>query len=292
MSAFRSTLHRLLALAAIIAVCGGLRAEPIISEFMAANTVTLADEDGTHSDWIEVHNPDNVPVSLAGWYLSDSGSNKTKWQFPAVTLQPGAYLVVFASNKNRANAGAPLHTNFALGASGEYLGLTKPDGVTVVSEFAPTFPAQEDDVSYGYGVAGAAAGFLGQPTPGAANATASNGGGNALFDVVTFSRASGPFRNAFSLELSGATAGQDIRYELILPSAKSNASELTAASPRYTAPIPVTASVIVKAALFSADGAQRGAVHTAYYSKLGASLFSFSSQLPVMVIDSLGTGGL
>ena len=136
------------------------------------------------------------------------------------------------------------------------------------------------------------AGFLGQPTPGAPNAAASNGGGSGLFDVVAFSRGSGPFRNAFSLELSGASAGQEIRYELVLPSAKSNASELTAASPRYTAPIPVAASVIVKAAVFSADGTQRGAVRTAYYSKLGASLFNFSSHLPVMVIDSLGTGDL
>ncbi len=292
MSASLSILHRLLALAAFAVACAGLRAEPVINEFMAANTATLADEDGAFSDWIELHNPDAVAVDLSGWYLSDSASNKSKWQFPAVTLQPGDYLVVFASNKNRTDAGATLHTNFALGASGEYLGLVKPDGVTVASEFAPAFPAQQDDVSYGYGAAGGMAGFFVQPTPGAPNTAAGNGGGSGLFDVVTFSRASGPFRNGFTLELSGATAGQEIRYELIFPSAKSNASELTAASPRYTNPIPVAASVIIKAAVFSADGAQRGAARTAYYSKLGASLFSFSSQLPVMVIDSLGTGDL
>jgi len=288
----RSILHRLIALAAFFAACAGLRAEPVINEFMAANTATLADEDGAFSDWLELHNPDALEVNLSGWYLSDSASNKTKWQFPAVTLQPGGFLVIFASNKNRTAAGATLHTNFALGASGEYLGLIKPDGVTVASEYAPAFPIQQNDVSYGYGVVGGTAGFLGQPTPGAPNAAASNGGGSGLFDVVAFSRGSGPFRNAFSLELSGASAGQEIRYELVLPSAKSNASELTAASPRYTAPIPVAASVIVKAAVFSADGTQRGAVRTAYYSKLGASLFNFSSHLPVMVIDSLGTGDL
>lgn len=292
MSASRSILCRLLALAAFSAAGSGLRAEPIISEFMAANTATLADEDGMYADWIELHNPDPVAVNLAGWYLSDSASNRTKWQFPAVTLQPGGYLVVFASNKNRTNAGAALHTNFALGASGEYLGLIQPDGLTVVSEFAPAFPAQSNDVSYGYAVTGGVAGFLAQPTPGAPNTVASNGGGSGLFDIVTFSRASGPFRNAFSLELSGAIAGQDIRFELILPNAKNNASDLTASSPRYTAPIPVAASVVVKAAVFSADGTQRGPVRSAYYSKLGASLFSFSSQLPVMVIDSLGSGGL
>src|ERR1051325_116250 len=77
-----------------------LHADPIISEFLAANATGLTDEDGAFSDWIEVHNPDATVLDLNGWYLTDSASNKTRWQFPAVTLQPGSYLIVFASGKN------------------------------------------------------------------------------------------------------------------------------------------------------------------------------------------------
>src|SRR5690606_16336647 len=53
------------------------------------------------------------------------------------------------SNKNRAVAGQELHTNFALSADGEYLGLVQPDGVTIADAFVPQFPAQLSNVSYG-----------------------------------------------------------------------------------------------------------------------------------------------
>ena len=64
-------------------------------------------------------------------------------------------MVVFASNKNRRVAGAPLHTNFKLSGSGEYLALVMPDGVTKATEFAPAFPPQYADISYGYAMTGA-----------------------------------------------------------------------------------------------------------------------------------------
>src|SRR5438034_10646883 len=115
---------------------------PRITEFMAANGSVLADEDGEYSDWIEIHNPDNAPISLAGYHLTDNATNLDKWTFPAVTLNPGAYLVVFASGKNRLDPAGRLHTDFQLSADGEYLGLVAADGVTVVSAFAPAYPAQ------------------------------------------------------------------------------------------------------------------------------------------------------
>jgi len=66
-----------------------------------------------------------------------------------VTLAPDGYLVVFASEKNRRDPAGELHTNFKLSGSGEYLGLLRPDGVTVAAEFFPTYPIQAPDVSYG-----------------------------------------------------------------------------------------------------------------------------------------------
>jgi len=120
-----------------------------ISEFMASNTSTLADEDGSFEDWIEIQNISPTPVNLLNWSLTDNAGNLTKWKFPATNLPPGQFLVVFASDKNRRTPGAHLHTNFKLSAGGEYLGLVAPNGSTVVSQFAPQFPGQLPDVSYG-----------------------------------------------------------------------------------------------------------------------------------------------
>lgn len=120
-----------------------------ISEFMAANARTLADEDGEFSDWIEIHNAGTNTLNLEGWFLTDTASELTKWRFPNTNLVADGYLVVFASNKNRQTAGAKLHTNFRLSNTGEYLALVKPDGVTVVSEYKPQFPVQVTGVSYG-----------------------------------------------------------------------------------------------------------------------------------------------
>ena len=127
----------------------GLRAAPVISEFMAANDTTLRDEDGDYPDWIEIFNPDTADVSLDGWYLTDDADDLTKWRFPAETLEAGTFLVVFASGKDRAVAGEELHADFRLSADGEYLALVRPDGSNVVSSFAPEYPPQLDDVSYG-----------------------------------------------------------------------------------------------------------------------------------------------
>ncbi|HEY7091380.1 MAG TPA: lamin tail domain-containing protein, partial [Tepidisphaeraceae bacterium] len=121
-----------------------------ISEFLASNTKGITDEDGDHSDWIELHNTDAAAFDLTGWYLTDDAANLTKWQLPATSLPANGYLTVFASSKNRRVVDQPLHTNFSLSKSGEYLGLVMPDGTTVSQSFAP-FPAQKDDVSYGIG---------------------------------------------------------------------------------------------------------------------------------------------
>jgi hypothetical protein len=126
-------------------------AEPVtITEFVASNSSGLQDEDGSYPDWIELFNAGATNVNMDGWFLTDSPDNLTKWRFPAVNLAPNGFLIVFASGKNRAVAGAPLHANFQLAAGGEYLALVKPDGVSLASEFDP-FPEQLPNVSYGIG---------------------------------------------------------------------------------------------------------------------------------------------
>ena len=87
-----------------------------ISEVMPVNHATLADADGDYSDWIELTNAGDATVSLKGYSLSDI-QGKARWHFPALALEPGASLVVFASGKNRLDPSGELHTNFCLSAS-------------------------------------------------------------------------------------------------------------------------------------------------------------------------------
>ena len=132
----------------------GVSAAPLISEFMASNDSGLADEDGEFSDWIEIHNPEATAVDLGGMHLTDDASELDQWEIPDVSLAGGGSLVVFASNKNRADPARELHTNFKLSAGGGYLALVASDGATVLSEFGPAYSQQFEDQSYGVGVFG------------------------------------------------------------------------------------------------------------------------------------------
>ncbi|HUU23169.1 MAG TPA: lamin tail domain-containing protein [Phycisphaerae bacterium] len=126
-----------------------------ISEFMADNDSTLADEDGQFSDWIEIQNAGVSAVSLSGWFLTDEEADLTKWALPDVTIAAGGRLVVFASDKDRTDPAGELHTNFKLNDEGEYLALVRPDGVTVQHAYAPYYPPQVGDVSYGVNITSA-----------------------------------------------------------------------------------------------------------------------------------------
>ena len=270
----------------------GLRADPLITEFMAANKTTLRDSDGVYSDWVELHNPGSTTVSLNGWYLTDSSANKTKWQFPAIDIPSRGYVVVFASNKDRRVAGVELHTNFALSNDGEFLALVKPDGVTITSQFSPQYPAQEYDVSYGYaqradGSIGAA-GYFAQPTPGKSNPVTVGG---SVPGAVQFSRASGPFSSSVVITLSGAASGQKIRYVAVVPS-DDPLPEPTATSPEFTKPLLIDRTVVIRAALFTSDDSARGEASTAIYTKIDPNVATFSSRLPILVVDSMGAGAL
>jgi len=133
-----------------------LSAGLLITEFMADNNRTLDDGDraGEYPDWIEIHNPTDSAVSLDGWYLTDKDDNLTKWPFPNVLINSGQYMLVFASGRDvddYVDAGGYLHTNFALKAGGEYLALVAEEAglPTVVHEYAPEYPDQVEDISFG-----------------------------------------------------------------------------------------------------------------------------------------------
>lgn len=124
------------------------QAAVVINEFLANNGGGLQDEDLQSPDWIELLNTGPSAVNLGGWYLTDDAANLTKWEFPATNLPAGGFMVVFASEKDRAVAGRPLHVNFQLDNDGEYLALVQPGG-TIAHAYSPAYPNQRQNVSYG-----------------------------------------------------------------------------------------------------------------------------------------------
>jgi hypothetical protein len=122
-------------------------AHPVLTECMARNAGTLADEDGDHPDWIELHNPSLQPLSLAGYALADDRDDETPWRLPDLTLPPGGYVVVFASDKDRDDPERPLHTDFKLSGDGESVYLFDADGEVV--DRLDDLPPQAQDLSWG-----------------------------------------------------------------------------------------------------------------------------------------------
>ena len=149
-----------------------LAAAPVISELMAVNTSYLADEDGEYSDWLELANLGDQPISLQGWYLTDDATQLAKWPLPNVVLAPGEHQLVFASGKDRRDVAKTLHTNFRLDGGGEFLALVQADGTTLADAYQPGFPPQVSDVAFGIFGPDRQAGYFPVPTPGAANTQA------------------------------------------------------------------------------------------------------------------------
>jgi len=98
------------------------RGDLVITEFLASNVATngLLDEDRDNSDWIEIYNRGSNAVNLAGWSLSDDPEVPGFWVFGSRVLNPGQYIVVFASGKDRPNPATTnrFHTSFQLGTGG------------------------------------------------------------------------------------------------------------------------------------------------------------------------------
>ncbi len=249
----------------------------VISEFMADDHTTLADEDGDHTGWIEIHNPTAMPVNLAGHFLTDDPGNPTKWSFPPTNLESDAYLVVFASGKDRTNVAALLHTNFRLNDSGEYLALVGP-GPLLVHAYAPVYPNQRTDISYGIlGDDPALERYMGVPTPGMPNNDTPPPPISpqlSASDLV--------FTQPLSVILSSPEPGAQIRFTIngTAPSATNGIL--------YTGAILLTNTTHLRAVAI-VDG-RLSHISGATYLKLSPELATYTSSLPIMVIDNFGAG--
>jgi len=210
---------------------------PIITEIVAINNNVLDDEDGDSSDWIEVRNPNAFDLDLGGYFLTDASLAQTSWQLPAGTvLAGGEHFIIFASGKDRAAAGAELHTNFKLSSSGESLRLYAPNGTTLVSQL--NFPQQIPDIAFGTDDTGAVR-FI-TPTPGAPNGAGFDG----KVEDTKFSVNRGFYDEPQSIAITSITPGAEIRFT-------TDGSEPTETSGTvYGAPVSVTTTTTLRAAAF------------------------------------------
>lgn len=178
-----------------------------INEIVSANSTGLMDSYGNFPDWIEIKNYSNQTINMEGYFLSDNPSNPLKWAFPDLTINPNAYIIVFASEKNSTND--ELHANFKLAREGEKLSLYNEFGV-LIDQFDSVM--LNTDVSYGRASSEPEQfAYFAQPTPGSANNTSSYMG---ILEEPELSQESGFYADPISVSASHSESGVSIRYTL------------------------------------------------------------------------------
>jgi hypothetical protein len=202
----------------------------IINEVMASNKTTLYDEDGAASDWIELYNRGNQAVNLSGYTLSDDTLKINKWAFGSKIMQPGEYLIVFASSKNK--VATYFHTNFNISASGESVILADAKGAILDRV---DVPASQSDISYGRESDGSIKWIFQNPTPGKSNTGTST---IKIADSIKASISGGFYPSAMSVSLSAGTS--KIYYTL-------DGFDPDSTSDLYSAPISITKTSVLKA---------------------------------------------
>ena len=234
----------------------------LITEVMAANTRTVADDQGGYSDWIELHNPTDMPIALAGYTITDDPDEPAKWTLPVATLAPGAFLVIWASGLDQVTTES-WHTNFRLSRGGEYVGLFGPDG-QVVDEV--TFGAQAADVSLGRLAGSDQWVAFSIPTPGAANTTRPRAVPGTPQVMISLDREL--FTGLVTVHLAAPVAGSVVYYTL-------DGSDPMVGGHEYMAPLAVEETTVLRAVALR-DGVPVSADTTATY------LFGESIGLPVL----------
>lgn len=219
-----------------------VNAQIVINEY-CANSTSFLDEYGDSNDWIELLNTSSADVNLEGWHLSDKADNLAKWTFPAVTIKAGGYLKVFASSKDLKEVadGKFLHTNFNISSEGEAFYLSDASGKIVHQADTLVVP---NDVSRGLSPDGNGKWvFFAQPTPGAANTTKAFA--TAETPQVTISPEGGVKTSKVTITLS--TSGNSPIYYTL------DCSVPTAKSKKYTGPITVDTTTVIRAITFNDD---------------------------------------
>ena len=252
-------------------------ADILMTEFMAVNKGTLADEAAEFDDWVELFNATDEPVDIAGFYLSDDPDDATLWQIPPAPngetiIPPEDYLIVWSDNDSDQGA---LHGPFKLASEGGVVSLSDPSGAAIDSI---AYPAQHPDIAFGRtSIEGDTFSFLLAPTPGETNEST----GVSQVGGVTFSKEAGVFREPFQLTMETVTEGSSIKY-----TTDSKEPGLFAGA-TYAGPIEIGSSTTLRAGVF-VGGQRISPLQTQIYLAMDSELAAFESNLPVVLIDSRG----
>jgi len=153
--------------------------ELIVNEFMCSNDVVpVPGVEGDFPDYIEIYNTGDIPIDMAGWYVSDDLLEVTQYQFPLdqpelTIVPPHGFLLIICDG-----IGEGLHAACKLSSGGESFGISK-DGVSFIQEITygdgEAIPAPPTNSSAGLDVDGGANWMQFDPetdrppTPGASN---------------------------------------------------------------------------------------------------------------------------
>lgn len=203
----RQAIAKYLVVLLVVCSAGVVHAQDaVINELMSRNKSTCVDEDGEYSDWIELYNPHPTQAILTGFYLTDDPTNLTKWQFPSFHLNPGDYILVFASGKDR-TSGPHFHTNFNISGEGDEILLVNTTG-QIVSSLGGI--ALGCDVSYGRipDVTGPKTVIYSGATPWETN------DGSVGLNELNFSVPTGVYPTEIQLDIQSQEVGHEVRYTL------------------------------------------------------------------------------
>ena len=239
--------------------CASSAGTVAINEILVANaSVGPVDEDNEFSEWIELYNPGASAVNLLGWSLTNDPEHPNQWVFPSRTLNAGAYLLVYASGKDRKPASGNLHTNFQLNANGDSIYLFPPNSPRAATSSLVDFPPQRYNYSYGPQVGGQLRYFSTPTPPGSPNPSNGLSQLTAIGAAPTASVSRGFFNEPFNVILSTTQAGATIRYTL-------DGSVPLATSAQYTTPINVATTTVLRAATFSSSTVPSDTVTHSYF---------------------------
>ncbi|HNU58068.1 MAG TPA: lamin tail domain-containing protein, partial [Flavobacteriales bacterium] len=141
----------------------GVMCQVVLNEACSKNLDLITDAFGATPDWVELHNSGSEPVDLTGYHLSDDPARPWRWALPAITMDPGAYLLLFQGEENEDG----LHFPFNLDRDGEAVALSRVDeGLVDILDM----PFLKPNHSTGRNPTGSMV-IFDEPTPGAANNT-------------------------------------------------------------------------------------------------------------------------
>lgn len=137
----------------------------VINEIMVSNVDEFISPAYNFDGWIELYNPTEQSVALAGLYLSDDAKNLKKWQIPVSvgSLKSKAFRVLWFDSNNIEPKNAP----FKLDVDGGTVYVSNSEGKLL---FSQDYPASMERVSYARTTDGGDTwGNTSMATPGASN---------------------------------------------------------------------------------------------------------------------------